>query len=177
MNSENLIAKRFKISKITKEEVYLFWPVFKKILETGFPEYQAEVIHYFLTKIYPERAFVSWISSGWKVVLAVKKKEKIIGFAVIDKPYGGVCFLRWLGVLKEFRNMGAGKSLIKAWINYAQKYGCHKVELAAREKAKEFYQKCGLKLEGKREKSYFGINQYIFGKVISQPDPQIMIKE
>lgn len=166
-----------KIEKLQVQELDSFWPVFSQVLESGFPGYTKAVIDYFLTKVYTRKAFHYWLSTGWKIVLLAKSGNRIIGFAVLDKPYGGVCFCRWLGVIKDFRNKGAGKKLIEAWINYAKNYGCHKVEIASQPGAKEFYKKCQLKLEGKRQLSYFGIDQFIFGKVIGKPDDLVMTRD
>ena len=186
-----------KIEKLTFQDLDLFWQVFSKVLQTDFPGYTKAVVDYFLNKAYTRANFNYWLSTDWKIVLAAKTEghpkallpEKgptastfrhvgfragIIGFAVLDKPYGGVCFCRWLGVLAEFRNQGVGKKLIEAWLNYAKNSGCHKAEVASQPEAKDFYKKCNLDLEGKRKLSYFGIDQYIFGRVINQPRDMIM---
>jgi GNAT superfamily N-acetyltransferase len=79
---------------------------------------------------------------------------------------GGVSLLRWLGVKRTHQKKGLGRQLITAWLKLATDQGCHKAEVAAQPEAKEFYAKVGLNLEGHRIKSYFGIDQYIFGKVL-----------
>lgn len=168
--------------EITVEELQLtdldaFWQVFEVVTRYDFPFYSPKVIEHFLVRTYTKAIYHYWLTTNWKVIFVAKAEGKIIGFAVIDKPYGGVCFLRWLGVLKEYRHLGAGKSLINAWLEYAKNYGCHKAELAAQLPAKEFYQKCGLSLEGERKMSYFGIDQPIFGKVLGPPKDEVMIKE
>ncbi len=84
---------------------------------------------------------------------------------------------RWLGVKKEYQKQGIGHQLIEAWIGLAKKQGCHKIEVASQPEAKGFYEKAGLTLEGKRISSYFGIDQYLFGKVIGQQNDSAMTKE
>jgi GNAT superfamily N-acetyltransferase len=101
-----------------------------------------------------------------KFIFVPKVDNQIVGFAVVDEPYGGVSLLRWLGVRKEFQKHGIGSALIHNWIDLARQQHCHKAEVAAQPEAKEFYAKMGLELEGHRKKSYFGIDQYIFGKVL-----------
>lgn len=165
------------IEQLLPGDLDAFWRVFSLVLQEGFPGYSQAVIESFLNKFYNKACFNYWLSTNWKIVYVAKADNKIVGFNVVDKPYGGVCFCRWLGVLKEFRNKGVGKKLIEVWLDYAKNYGCHKVEIAAQPEAKEFYQKCNLNLEGKRELSYFGIDQYIFGKVINPPSDFVMIKD
>lgn len=171
------------IEQLQANDLEAFWQVFKKVLENDFPGYSQKVIDFFLYKAYSQANFRYWLETNWKIVFIAKKnlplweKGKIAGFVVLDRPYGGVCFVRWLGVLKEERKKGIGKRLIKASIDFALDYGCHKIELAAQPNAKKFYKKIGLKLEGKRDLSYFGIDQYIFGMVLDKPNEEIMIKE
>lgn len=162
----------FIISKLSPQELAVFIPVFSQILRTEFPEYTPKIISYFLEKIYTEANFSYWLASGTKTVFVAKpeKSNEIVGFAVIDEPYGGVSSCRWLGVKREYQKNGVGKSLIIAWTSLAKKQQCHKIELAARIKAREFYEKVGLQPEGKRILSYFAIDQYIFGSVLGEPD-------
>jgi GNAT superfamily N-acetyltransferase len=172
-NSNNNIS----ISQLKTDKVEDFFPVFSSVLKTDFPGYSKAVIDYFLSKIYTPQAFRYWLTTGWKLVFIAKVDGKIAGFAVVDKPYGGVCFCRWLGVLADYQKKGIGKGLIKVWLEFAKTYGCHKGEIASQPTAKDFYLKCGLELEGERKLSYFGIDQFIFGKVLGQPQDKVMIKD
>ena len=152
----------------------MFWPVFSEVINTQFPGYSKTVVKYLLERIYNQYAFDYWLKIGEKTVLVAKQAGKIIGFAVLDRPYGGVSFCRWLGVLADYQRKGIGVELIKRWLSLAKKEGCHKIEVASQPQAKDFYLKAGLTLEGKRALSYFGIDQYIFGKVIGTPQDEVM---
>jgi ribosomal protein S18 acetylase RimI-like enzyme len=172
------------IEKLTLQNLDAFWELFAQTIRHDFPGYSQSVVDYFLTRMYSQYNFQQWLMTGWKIILAAYAKaakgencEKIVGFAVLDKPYGGVCFLRWLGVRPEYRKKGVGKKLIFEWEKYSRGDGCHKIEVASQPEAKKFYQKAGLRLEGKRRQSYFGIDQYIFGKVIGRPDDVIMTRD
>lgn len=165
---------QFNINILTLPGINIFWPVFSEVLKYQFPGYSETVVKYLLEKIYTLYAFEYWLKIGEKTIIAAYDRDKIVGFAVIDRAYGGVSFCRWLGVLPEFQRKGIGKKLINEWTNIAINSGCHKIEVASQPEAKDFYQKSGLKLEGKRELSYFGIDQYIFGKVIGKPNDLVM---
>lgn len=165
------------IEKLNLLELDQFMQIFTTVLQEGFPGYSKAVIDYFVNKAYNRNSYHYWLTTGWKIIYVAKADNKIVGFGVIDKPYGGVCFMRWLGVLPEFRKKGLGKQLVEAFVRFSQSYGCHKIELAAQPEAKDFYLKCGLFLEGKRNLSYFGIDQYIYGKVINKPNDLIMIMD
>lgn len=167
------------ISFLNKQDVNQFLPVFAQILETEFPGYTKNVVRYFLDKIYTKINFEWWLSQRQKIIIATIPGENpidIVGFAVIDAPYGGVSFCRWLGLKKEYQHKGIGTQIIDKWRELAIQSGCHKMEVASQPTAKEFYAKMGLKLEGIRQLSYFGIDQYIYGKVIGLPTDEVMTR-
>ena len=176
-NHGKIKSMEIKIDKLQIKDLDEFWEVFSQVMRKDFPGYTKAVVDYFLNKIYTKYNFSHWLNVNWKSIFTAKFDNKIIGFAVLDKPYGGVCFCRWLGVLTEFRNKGVGKELIEKWINYAKDYGCHKIEVSSQPEASVFYKKVGLKLEGKRKLSYFGIDQYIFGKVIGEPNNMAIVRD
>jgi GNAT superfamily N-acetyltransferase len=163
-----------QIDVLSQIEVSRFWPVFQHVLRTQFPGYTPAVTEYLLTKMYTPESFRYWLRNEYKTICSAKQDDQIVGFAIIDAPYGGVSFCRWLGVLEDHQQKGIGTDLVHKWINLAKSQGCHKIEVAGQPEAKQFYEKMGLELEGYRKKSYFGIDQYIFGKVLGQPDDKVM---
>lgn len=156
-----------QVQQLSSERLDEFITVFFKILRAEFPGYTAQVHDYFERTAYSKDNFKYWLSYNLKIIyVALNELDNMVGFAVIDAPYGGVSLCRWLGVQKEYQRQKIGSTLIKTWMELAKKQKCHKVELAAQPEAKIFYEKVGLNLEGKRNLSYFGIDQYVFGKVI-----------
>lgn len=154
------------VEKLLLSEVKAFWVVFRQILESDFPGYSKETTQLFLEKYYSEANYRYFLEHSLKTILVAKFESQIIGFAVVDEPYGGVSLLRWLGIKKEFQKKGIGKRVIQSWLKLAVSQHCHKAEVASQPEARDFYRKTGLILEGHRVKSYFGIDQYIFGKVL-----------
>jgi len=165
-----------EISILTSNEIGAFYPVFCQIMKTAFACYTQKMINFFIDKVYTPANFFFWINNQYKTVLVIKIKKEFAGFAMIDQPYGGVSMCRWLGIQPKYQKKGFGSKLINAWIDLAKSQGCHKVELAAQTAAKKFYEKVGLTLEGERKLSYFGTNQYIFGKIIGPPNENTMTK-
>lgn len=164
------------IQILDKNGVEQFYSLFTQILQSEFPGYTEKVTHYLLTEIYTPQNFAYWIEKELKTVCVAEENGQYLGFMIVDSPYGGVSLLRWLGVQPEHQRKGIGKQFISLWEKIAQKQGGHKMEVAAQPEAKEFYAKAGLTLEGKREKSYFGIDQYLYGKVIGTPNDDVMIR-
>jgi len=93
-----------------------------------------------LTKIYNKQNLYYQLKNNQRIILVAYEDKKPLGFAMIDEPYGGVSFLRWLAVDKN--HQGKEKGL----------------------------EKCGFEKEGLRKMSYFGINQVVMGKVIREFD-------
>ncbi|MDP4011044.1 MAG: GNAT family N-acetyltransferase, partial [Candidatus Roizmanbacteria bacterium] len=141
-----------------------------------FPGYTPQVVQYLLNRIYTREAFKYWIKRKEKIIIGAYEKDSVVGFAVIDAPYGGVSFCRWLGVLKKHQHKGFGTALIQKWNELALESKAHKMEVAGQPEAKVFYEKMGFHLEGFRKKSYFGIDQHLFGKVLGSPDVTVMTK-
>lgn len=163
------------IEPLKTDDMHEFWSTFKDVLQSEFPGYTKKVVDHFLKNLYSERNFHYYLQTGQKSIFVAKINGTIVGFAVIDEPYGGVSLCRWLGVKRELQKQGIGSALIQTWLELAKKQGCHKAEVAAQPEAKEFYEKVGLALEGKRKKSYFGIDQYIFGQVLAEPKENFII--
>ena len=161
------------IQKISSKQIPEFHKAFVELMREGF-EYTPKIKNYFITRRYTIADFKYWLKNDYKGVLVAEEKD-IIGFLVYDMPYGGVLLCRWLGVLKEYRRQGVGRMLVEEVVREAKALGCHKVELAGQLKAKKFYEKCGFKLEGFREKSYFGQDQCLFGKVIGELEEEKVI--
>jgi len=153
---------------LQKNELDDFFSAFSRILTAEFTQYRKNTVRYLLDKIYSRDNYKYWLENDLKTMLTTREDNTIIGFAVIDEPYGGVSLCRWLGVAKSHQYKGIGTALIKRWLELAVSQECHKAELAAVTSAKRFYEKAGLELEGLRKLSYFGIDQYIFGKVIGK---------
>lgn len=164
-----------EIEKLSYQDIETFCKVFYSVLEKEFPGYDHKIINYFKNYAYTPGHFRYWISEEQKTILIARKNGQIAGFAVIDGQYGGVSLCRWLGILPQYQKQGIGKQLMYMWEKIANAQSCHKLELAAQESAKGFYEKAGLKLEGKRELSYFGVSQFIFGKVIAKPNIKSMV--
>jgi GNAT superfamily N-acetyltransferase len=167
------------IEKLTLEQAPQFYSVFTAVMNDGY-DYSPKIKEHFINNAYSLANYEYWIKYNYKSILISQYVSeivpKIVGFLVYDAPYGGVVLCRWLGVLKEWRGKGIGKKLVDEFISQAKTMGCHKIELCGQPSAEGFYKKYGLAKEGFRPKSYFGQDQYLFGKVIREVDEEKIIK-
>jgi ribosomal protein S18 acetylase RimI-like enzyme len=156
------------ISSLNPENLKDFFPFFEKLMRENFPFYHPKVIDYFLIKIYSKQNLYYQLKNNQRIILVVYEDKQPLGFAMIDEPYGGVSFLRWLAVDKNHQGKGVGKMLVFEWEKIAKNQGCHKMELAAYPLVSSFYERCGFEKEGLRKMSYFGVNQVVMGKIIGE---------
>ncbi len=164
------------IKNLNLKDLPQFYPLFKEIIVNEFPYYHQKICQYFVEKVYHFEAIRYYLEKKQKIILVALIEDEMIGFGMIDLPYGGVSFLRWLGVKKEFQKKGAGKQIVLEWEKLARNFGCHKIELATHITTVGFYQKLGFKKEGLRKLSYFGIDQILMGKVIGKVDIEAIVK-
>lgn len=166
-----------EIKKVGSSEAEKVYEVFSSVLKDGFPEYSSELIDFFLTKDFPLSSWISKLESKEITVFGAIENEKIVGFLVTDKLYGGVSCCTWLLVLKEFREKGIGTKLISEWEKEIKKIGGHKLILITQEEMNRgFYKKLRFSEEGFEEKSWFGLDCWKFGKIIGKPKPDIFLK-
>jgi len=156
------------ISSLNPEKLKDFFPFFEKLMRENFLFYHSKVIDYFLTKIYSQQNLYYQLKNNQRIILVAYEDKQSLGFAMIDEPYGGVSFLRWLAVSKNQQGKGIGKALVFEWEKIAKNQGCHKMELAAYPLVSSFYERCGFEKEGLRKMSYFGVNQVVMGKIIGR---------
>lgn len=164
------------ITYLESKDLDQFYEVFVNVLHTQLSGYSSKVLNYLTTQIYPRHAFALWLTDGSRIIITTKENKTTVGFAVLDRPYGGVSHCRWLGVAPEHQRKGIGTKIVIEWIRYAKSVGCHKIELAGHPQARGFYEAIGLESEGKKQTSYFGVDLYMFGKVIGEPDEHSMTR-
>jgi len=129
------------ISSLTKDDIGSFYPIFATAMKTLFACYSPKITDFFVEKVYTPLNLIYWLNNNLKTVIVAKEKDRIAGFAMIDQPYGGVSFCRWLAVLKQYQQKGIGRQLIQTWEKQAKSQSCHKIELASHSLAKKFYEK------------------------------------
>lgn len=99
-----------------------------------------------------------WFKFAFASILPVMKKPSVIGRVAralthpASNPVGDdVAGLFSIGVLPELQGTGAGKKLVRAFLDEAEKRGCQKVFLTTdrdnNDSVNEFYQKLGFTIE------------------------------
>ncbi len=90
--------------------------------------------------------YEEWIKSKKDMVLTLKDKDKMIGFIIVEDVKTEQCFIRNLGIDKNYQGNKLGGKLLQKAMNIAKNNGCKKCFLwvgASNEVAIHLYEKCG----------------------------------
>jgi len=160
-----------RISEFQLRDIDSFYKCFEVLMQEGYAGFSDPIKEYFIKKEYSKSNFYLWVDRNFrKIFLAFNENDEIIGFLVGDNTYGGVAFITWVGVLKEYRSKGIGKMLIQTYENYVKAKNAHIIELFTYESVKGFYEVLGFIEIGRREQGFFGQKNIIMNKTIGQWD-------
>lgn len=138
--------------------------IYTKTVMDAFPEYTESVRKFFSSGDYLRRMMESYFRFG------AFDGDKLVGYVLAQKPFGGVVFVVWIAILPEFQGRGIGKSLMQKIEEVVKPFGVHNLQLNADAKNLSFYEKLGYEKIGFDKKGYFGADSYILKKVLQEPD-------
>lgn len=166
-----------EIKTLVESEIDKFHSVFVQVIGDGFPEYSQKLVDFIVDKDFRPDVFKEKVRKGEYTILVAEEEGKIVGFLIFEKLYGGVSYCTWLGVLREYRGRGIGSKLLGFWEKEILSQSGHKLMLLTQaEKNRAFYEKFGFKEEGLEKQSWFGLDAFIFGKIIGSPNPEVFLK-
>ncbi len=156
-----------KIKKITSvPEIYRINNLVNSILASDFPFYKAKTIREYQQNVYGLKFFKKFLTEPKHIIFGAYDKNLLVGISAVKMEYGGVAFLEWLAVDKNYRGKGVGSLLIKKTEEWVLKNKGHYYYLITESENNrtEFYPKRGFQLIGVHKKAWFGEDEYIFGK-------------
>jgi GNAT superfamily N-acetyltransferase len=165
------MEKQYVIRRLTEADLDIFFTTFSSLLETQFPEYTERSINYMLTnpRAWNKENFRSVLERESRIVLGAFIEESLVGLIEAEEPFGGVSLGVWLMVDPPFQKHGIGTALLTEWAKKVKELGGHNLYLYAEKRNKAFYEKVGFTLVGLQEKAWFGVDVYIFTKLIQEP--------
>ncbi len=158
------------IRELTEDDNDEFNKVFTEVTQKGFPEYSQNILDWFTRDPYREAMHHLRVKFGAFV------DGKLVGYTVGSSYDGGVAFVYWLAVLKDFQKQGIGTKLLQAFENFVCDHGYHSLQLNADERNLDYYKKLGYEVIGLDKKSFYGTDNYILKKLLQEPKEENFFK-
>src|SRR6266545_747920 len=150
----------------TPEEAGAVCALIRRILMTDFPAFPPEAIDDYLAPWTPG-AVTARLESGLDVIITALTGDELIGLVSGAAPEGGVGTVMWLLVDARWRGRRAGRALYDASCRAYRDLGAHKMKLTApSERAKGFYEICGMRLEGVHPNHWYHATFFSLGVVL-----------
>lgn len=109
--------------------------------------------------------------------IGVFVKDRLVAYLLAPEYEGGVSWIYWLAVLKNYQGRGIGTMLLKFFEKLCIKQGVHSIIFYADKRNVTFYLRRGYNVIGFDEKSYFGPDAYIIKKLIQKPEEKKFLKD
>lgn len=156
---------------LTKKDIDEFFDVFSRLVQNQFPEYSASVRTHFYTgeREITKRQLFKKVKKN-DLIFFAKNSKRIVGVLIADRPLGGISFCHWLAVDIPFQKKRIGQALLSMWEKAAYEVGSHGLHLESPKRNVTYYKKRGFELLGLHRKGYFGTDNYIFTKLLQEPN-------
>lgn len=142
-------------------------PAITKMVHTSLREdfpYKKETIKAYCG-IYSEKYFTGVFSDEKNTVFGAYENDKFIGVIVLKPNAGGVVYIDWLIVAKEYRGKGVGTTLLEKADEWSLTNKYHYLYLYTEtDKNISFYERRGFTYVGKHEGAWFGETEHILEK-------------
>jgi len=168
----------FAIIKLTFKQLPQLIKIINTALKEDFPEYPVRVSSIYQKHIFNKNYFRKFIKKKENIIFGAFVNKQLVGFLTIESDWGGVAYIDWLAVKKEFRNQGIGKSLLKTAENWCLKNYFHVVYLfTENNKNINFYQRRGFKYVGVHRNFWFGADEHLLQKILRDKPFEEMFKK
>lgn len=157
----------YEIKKFTSiKDAERAFEIVDRALQEDFP-YKPETIAAYRKKVFNGKYFRDFFKDATNISFGAYKDEKLIGFIALKKEYGGVVYVDWIVVEKQYRGKGLGGALLRKAEKWALGNGFHCIYLFTEtEENKKFYEKKGYRYVGTHYGFWFGEDEHIFSKNI-----------
>ena len=163
--------------KAREKDLEKFYKFFSKSVKEDFAkDFTSKTLDYFLKKVDTKETIQKAIEEGY-LSLALES-DKIIGYLFVrKKPSGGVWFINWLAVDRNYRGKGIAGQLLTMVEMEGVRRGVHCLLLLAVQRNLNFYKNRGFTMLGRMLKGYYGQEDIYFYKIIQEPKEANYLKE
>lgn len=166
----------YTIKLATLVDIDAFYTLFETSMNTQFSEYSDKTIQHFLQKEYPRAILKDKIEKKRVFLFLACKNEKVVGYLIGQRVYGGIAFGEWLGVDDYHQRQGIGSALLQVWEQHSIQEGAHKTHIWTAEKNVDYYKKRGYVLVGKVPDNYFGSDDHFMYKTLRKSNEVNFLK-
>lgn len=154
-----------KILKAKNSDFEKFYHLFGKLLANESYRYPTDTFPYIISEEFISRnTLKSEIAKGTRPLYIAYSNDELVGYLLTMKPFAGVGFGDWFGVINSHRNQGIGTRLLTKWEEDIAKQGAHSLYLWTTDNNISYYKKRGFILGGNFPKSWFGMDHFLFYK-------------
>ena len=142
----------FIIKKATIKDIDEIVKIIDFVLSNDFSAYKDKTILAYRKNVYTKKYFQEFLTDKKNVAFGAYHQNKLIGYIGLKPELGGVIFIDWLVVNKDYRNLGIGTKLLQCCEKWALENKFHYLFLGTiMERKVEFYKKHGFRILGTHE--------------------------
>jgi len=171
------VTSNFKIAQAKVEDFDKFYNLLTKTLRGNYFLYSKNSIAFTLDEDLPKEDLKKYIKEGKRKLYLAFSKNNIIAYLLTFKPRAGVAFAQWLAVDKGFQKQGVASKLLSFWEKEALNDGAHILHLWTTKNDIPFYENRGFTKGGSFPQSWFGVDHYLFYKILRKPDEKLFLRE
>lgn len=154
---------RFTIRKLSLNQAGEISRIVTDSLKVDFP-YKKETISAY-SKMFNKKYFADIIKGKKNVAFGAYIKNELIGIVIAKAEYGGVVYVEWIVIKKNFRGEGIGSKLLEEVEKWCILNKNHYIYLNTEtDKNIEYYKKRGFRYVGVHKNFWFGEDEHILGK-------------
>lgn len=155
---------RKEIIRLNSSHLQELYPLFREFVEKDIPQLKGKTDFFLKGDYSVERVRVA-LDYHRILVLGYFFGGSLVGFLWGSTSYAGLGFISWLWVMPKYRNNNIASELLQIYETSIKEGNGHFVELYCFEELKDFYEKRGYTMIGRRPKGYFKLPQLIMNKI------------
>jgi GNAT superfamily N-acetyltransferase len=165
----------YKIISLASDDVPEIYSLVTQSYKEDFPEFSPEVANIYATKFHNEKHFRDFLKHDINHIFGARDNNTLVAFIVLKGDFGGVVFIDFFIVKKDYRNRHIGTKLLHQAELWALEHAYHYLWLFTEsEKNINYYKQNGFRYVGVHKKSWFGVDEHIMGKQLrNEPFPEV----
>lgn len=171
------MTDKFIVRKANLSDFSEFYELLTKTLSGNYFVYSKNSRAFTLDEDLPKEDLRKYIKEGKRILFLAYSKNKAIGYLLTFKTRAGVAFAQWLAVDSAFQKHGIASGLLELWEKEAFGEGAHILQLWTTKNDIPFYLNRGFKKGGSFPQSWFGVDHFLFYKILRKPNEKVFLKE